>query len=388
MRIMLYGTSPLVGSGYASAVRYVSKGLQARGHDVGIFAWNSHAGQILGWDGIPIYPRANTLNGSDGLGPFATHFGADVVIGVCDPWVMNQNQWRAGHNAKVVHWYPCQSEPASKILVNVVNSADARWCYSRWGNEVMRRDGSPESRYVPLGVATEVYRPLDRAECRARIISDGGVNDRFLAVMVAANSSTIPTSRKAFDQVMQGWKLFLDHEPDALLYLHTWPGPEQGGFNLHAMAEAFGVAPSVRFPDSAEYLLGFADSTLAKIYNAADVAVQTTTGEGFGLPIVEAQACGTPVLTTDCSSMPELTAHGIVVPGCAKMYAPAPMEGLVTLPDPAAICKALCAVRFGGLETTPEDGLRLAASLSWDRVLDEYLLPALAEVVPVETLAA
>jgi len=42
------------------------------------------------------------------------------------------------------------------------------------------------------------------------------------------------------------------------------------------------------------------------VYNAMDVFVLPTMAEGFGLPIVEAQACGVPALATDFSSCPEL----------------------------------------------------------------------------------
>jgi glycosyltransferase involved in cell wall biosynthesis len=388
MRPLIYSTSPLVGSGYASATRYVAKGLRDRGHSPAVFAWNSHAGQVIDWDGIPIYPRSNAMNGADGLSLFARHFGADLILAICDPWVIHPAGWRAGHDLPVVHWYPCQSEPASSVLVDTVKAADLALCYSQWGTRAMREAGSVHTQYCPLGVATDIYKPADKSLARSKIQDDKGVAGRFLAVMLAANSSTVPTSRKAFDQVLQGWRLFLDeHDPDALLYLHTWPGPEQGGFNLERMVEAIGLLDNIRFPDATEFLLTQPDTTLARIFAAADVAVQCTTGEGFGLPILEAQACGVPVLTTDYSSMPELTAHGLVIPGCARMWAPAPMEGWVVLPDPRKICDGLAMVKHGQLTTTPEDGRRLAESLSWDRVLDDHLLPALGSVVSLELAA-
>ena len=50
-------------------------------------------------------------------------------------------------------------------------------------------------------------------------------------------------------------------------------------------------------------------------YGAIDVLLAATYGEGFGLPIVESLACGTPVITTKCSSMEELNPDGISVDG-------------------------------------------------------------------------
>lgn len=55
------------------------------------------------------------------------------------------------------------------------------------------------------------------------------------------------------------------------------------------------------------YYLGYIDDeNLAKIYNKADLFVFPSIYEGFGLPVLEAMACGTPVLTSDCSSLPEV----------------------------------------------------------------------------------
>ncbi|OGG26686.1 hypothetical protein A2960_00745 [Candidatus Gottesmanbacteria bacterium RIFCSPLOWO2_01_FULL_39_12b] len=59
--------------------------------------------------------------------------------------------------------------------------------------------------------------------------------------------------------------------------------------------------------------LGFIDlSDLAGIYNLAKVYLQPSFAEGFGLPILEAMACGCPVVTTNTSSLPELTGEAAI----------------------------------------------------------------------------
>ena len=54
---------------------------------------------------------------------------------------------------------------------------------------------------------------------------------------------------------------------------------------------------------------------IADWYGAIDVLAACTYAEGRALPIIEAQSCGVPVITTDASSMTELNPHGISIPG-------------------------------------------------------------------------
>ena len=67
----------------------------------------------------------------------------------------------------------------------------------------------------------------------------------------------------------------------------------------------------VLLPSQYKYWTGtYDDEELAKLYNAFDVLLEPSMAEGFGLPIVEAQSCGTPVVTLNNTSMPEITFAG------------------------------------------------------------------------------
>ena len=68
--------------------------------------------------------------------------------------------------------------------------------------------------------------------------------------------------------------------------------------------------------DQYRYTSGLiSEADLCDWYDAIDVLLGSTYAEGFGLPIVEAMACGTPVITTKCSSMEELNPDGLQVDG-------------------------------------------------------------------------
>ena len=73
------------------------------------------------------------------------------------------------------------------------------------------------------------------------------------------------------------------------------------------------IQDRVHFPSVNPILEGFEDTELAKVYNMADVYVSNSVAEGFGLPILEAQACGIPAIVPNNSSQTELVkGHGYV----------------------------------------------------------------------------
>jgi glycosyltransferase involved in cell wall biosynthesis len=69
--------------------------------------------------------------------------------------------------------------------------------------------------------------------------------------------------------------------------------------DLFARVEALGLAGAIIFPG---YVM---NKELPLWYNAATAVAYPSVYEGFGLPVLEAQACGTPVLTSNVSSLPE-----------------------------------------------------------------------------------
>ena len=107
--------------------------------------------------------------------------------------------------------------------------------------------------------------------------------------------------------------------------------------------------------------LGFVeDADLPVLYRKADFFVYPSIYEGFGMPILEAMACGTPVITSNCSSMPEVAGDAALLVDpldvedmAAKMLELAGSDDL----------RRLCARR----------GLARAAQFSWEKTARETL---------------
>jgi len=121
---------------------------------------------------------------------------------------------------------------------------------------------------------------------------------------------------------------------------------------VEAAVQRYGLADRVLFPG---YV---ADAELPLWYSAADLFVYPSLYEGFGLPPLEALACGTPVVTSSVSSLPE------VVGDAALTVPPLDEGGLATAMERLLNDGELAA-------TFRERGLRRAAEMSWRRVARE-----------------
>lgn len=101
------------------------------------------------------------------------------------------------------------------------------------------------------------------------------------------------------------------------------------------------------------HLTGYvAHDTLPALYQLAKLFLYPSLRESFGIPIIEAMACGTPVITSDCTSMPE------VAGGCALLVKPE---------DPESIAKAITQVVKNQQteELLRKKGLQRAQTFQW-----------------------
>jgi alpha-1,3-rhamnosyl/mannosyltransferase len=113
-------------------------------------------------------------------------------------------------------------------------------------------------------------------------------------------------------------------------------------------AQALGLGERIRFLGLVE------DVDLPALYSAALAFIFPSRYEGFGLPTLEAMACGTPVACSNVSSLPE------VVGEAALLFDPTDLgaltEAMQRLVEDRALRQALS-----------EQGLRRAATFSWER---------------------
>ena len=304
MYIHWLSNAPWVQTGYGCQTRLVTPRIHADGHEVKISAFYGLEGGVLNWNGsIPVMSRARHLYGQDIVG--AQAFGSDILISLVDAWVCEPQNYP---HLRWVPWFPIDHEPLPPVVRERVKQAYHRIVMSKFGARMMEAEGLDYS-YVPHGIETNVFKPIDRAEARK---TTGLPKDAFIVGMVAANKGT--PSRKAFTFQIEAFAQLKKKHPDAIMYIHTFKAErgENNGVNLPEFVRYVGlrVGEDVIFPDQYQTLTGFPDEHMNALYNSFDVHTLVSAGEGFGIPIVEAQAAGCPVIVGDWTSMGELVGSG------------------------------------------------------------------------------
>jgi glycosyltransferase involved in cell wall biosynthesis len=183
----------------------------------------------------------------------------------------------------------------------------------------------------------DLFKPGDEAQARAHVASYGVTKPFVLFV-----SSLWPY--KNCEGLLQAWALGRGALGDRQLAIVGAPRYERYLDSLRSLAASLGIASDVVFVGKLPL------EETVRFYQAADVFVYPSFNETFGLPILEAMACGCPVVTSDTSAMPE-TAGGAAVLSNPK--------------DPATIAQAIIEATGPGRDHLRELGLKRARQFTW-----------------------
>jgi glycosyltransferase involved in cell wall biosynthesis len=225
--------------------------------------------------------------------------------------------------------YPRSARLAEAIIIN---SQSLR-------AEVMRYLKVDESKLKLIyeAVDHDLFKPGDADLARSRVASHGVTKPFVLFV------SSL-WQYKNCDGLLKAWALARDELGDRqLAVVGAWRDKNYAA-SLRVLASELGIADDVVFVG------GVPLEQTVDFYRAADAFVYPSLNETFGLPILEAMACGCPVVTSNISAMPE-TAGGAAVLADPK--------------EPASIAKAIIEAASPGRDRLRDLGLRRAAEFTW-----------------------
>lgn len=318
MKIIMHSNAPWAATGYGQQTALFAPRFRDLGHDVAISAFYGLEGSMLDWNGINVYPTDFTRFGKSMLRYYVGHHANDecnprdvLVLTLMDVWALSDPSLS---DLRLASWTPIDHYPMPPRARQFFDITGARpIAMSKFGEASMIEAGL-DPLYAPHAIDTSIFYP--RTDARLDVRRGLGLpEDAFVVGMVANNKGTAPP-RKAFPQVFQAFSLFQKMHPEAVLYMHTDMFGTDSGIHLVALAEICDIPKSALIScDQLNYFLGLPPELMANVYSAFDVLMNPSYGEGFGIPIIEAQACGVPVIVNDWTAMPELCGAGWKVEG-------------------------------------------------------------------------
>ncbi|HOS83219.1 MAG TPA: glycosyltransferase family 1 protein [Methanolinea sp.] len=168
-------------------------------------------------------------------------------------------------------------------------------------DEIIKHTGIPAERIdvVYCGVDRDVFYPKrDKSPLR-----EWGIHENQKVILYVGSEEP----RKNLETLVEAIAHVCQEIPDIVLLKVGSPGMGGDRKKTLALVKTHHLEDNVFFTgDVSEYLL-------AKYYNAADIFVFPSLYEGFGLPIIEAMACGCPVIASNTSSIPEVVGDAAIL---------------------------------------------------------------------------
>ena len=232
-------------------------------------------------------------------------FEPDVVVGV--------GYW--GHTPHLVlhpQRYGILAVPwlvADGYIANyqeVLNELPLILVTSHWVKEMYVRDGirADTIEVLPVGIDTSAFRPFDKKDLKILAVREAlGISpDQVMILTVGGDAAS-----KGAQEVMQALAIIDTRAPDWKYVCKVWPQPRtivQNMIDLK-MAESLGLEKNITYATNT-----VSRNFMPYLIGACDIYAAPSRLEGFGMPQVEAGACGKPVIGINAMGMLDTLIHG------------------------------------------------------------------------------
>ncbi len=261
--------------------------------------------------------------------PVCLDFMPDIVCDIRDFWMLDfaeRSPFRQYFKWCIMP--TVDARPQARQWISTYESADACLTYSEWAGEVLKQQSGGKIKYIGISPpsAHHAYQPI---QDRDGLRSSYGIDPNAKIIGTVMRNQR----RKLYPDLFQAFRILLDSVEDSsnyYLYCHT-SYPDLG-WDIPELLQQYQLSSKVYFtyicgqtgkpfpslfkgaitqsPYTGQFGAGLSNvktgvsyEDLSKIINLFDLYVQYANCEGFGLPQVEAAACGIPVMATDYSAM-------------------------------------------------------------------------------------
>jgi len=212
------------------------------------------------------------------------------------PWILNVDF----SPAKSLFYFPSDGGAGLPVgCEQLLQKFDKFVAMAKFGQRQVKDYYGAKVDYIQHGVDTSIFTPLSSTD-RQLLKKARGLQDKFVVGSVCRNQG-----RKTMDRLIKTFAKFCVDKPDTILFLHTDPNDPASVFRITELIKRYGIENRVMFSGMTCFQ-GFDLKQINAVYNLMDVFLLTTSGEGFGVPIVEAMSCGIPQVVTDYTTTPEL----------------------------------------------------------------------------------
>jgi glycosyltransferase involved in cell wall biosynthesis len=187
------------------------------------------------------------------------------------------------------------------ILADTISRYDRVLTYGLWAKDLVERSIGREVDWMPHGIDMSVFTPRDKVGARMAIGFQP--QDRVIG-MVATNQA-----RKDFGTAFAAFATLAKQDRSLRLWIHI--DDQIRHWHIPALLSDYGVGGLVKVSETGTVN----DERLSWFYSGCDVTILPSS-EGFGYPLVESLACGTPVIHSSYGGGAELVANteNLVVP--------------------------------------------------------------------------
>jgi glycosyltransferase involved in cell wall biosynthesis len=409
LHLMMLGDDPNKETGFARVMRNLLNRWVETGAFETIRVWG------IGYWGMPhqqkatIYPAAGpddsrweSRGNLQRLVTTLTHLPITHLFMVQDMWAVNPlakvlAELREKKGLKTYLYFPVDA-PLEPEWTPILEASHESVAYTEYGREMaasaLERAGEKKSnarrkelatavkrlRVIPHGV-DPAFRPLptgEKGEARMQLFR-GKVRDHdFLMVNVNTNQRRkgVPQSLQILAELKE---LREEGDPEFRLYLHMPRENRDEGICLGLVARQLGLieGEDVFFGDP-NFVNGrpiLSDEGLNRIYNAADLYLTTSLGEGWGLGVTEAMAAGTPVAGPAHTSLAELIENrGLELPLLQPDVVPGDNSRLRSRVNASKSAELILeAVRAGYVRQCTEAAREFTENLDWDEIAAQWM---------------
>jgi len=376
LNILWHSVGPFVYSGYGIVTKNVALRIGQHYPMVITTYYGFHTGASLRIANVRVIPTIEDNHGQFSVEHYIKKFKIDLPILASDFWPF---AWFSNLSNSMFYG-PVDSYDYSSDDIAVMRNYSHFIPCSEFGGRVYRKlvKRSPTA-VIPHGVDTQIYKSYPKNESK-QVFNIR--RDKFMFGIVAANSD--PEPRKGWDDMFIAFSRFKEKFPNEakkwMIFAYTKPSDSRG-YNLVEVARKLHLEKHVIFPEHLPQVVGIPDFEMAKLYSCFDVFVNASRREGFCIPVMEAQACGVPVIASDSSALPEIVkGHGWLVKMGDTVFTPKGWVGQKV--DREDLAKKIEEAYFNRelRQRYSQASIQFAQKFDWDKIVKEQWLPLLEKL--------